>query len=150
MNYKAFTLIELIVVIIIIGILASIALPQYGRYIEGTRTSEALEILGAIRQAQVRYGMEQAVFARDVPDLDLDLASISSTAGRYFDFDGAQGSGNPAPDDGIDNIVGLATRNGIQVTGGYNTSYQVAIRESGAIEASEGAPVVVHIWNETY
>jgi len=52
---KAFTLLELIIVVIIIGILASIAIPKFLTVTEKTKTAEALNILGAIRNAQLRY-----------------------------------------------------------------------------------------------
>jgi type IV pilus assembly protein PilE len=40
-NHKGFTLIEVMVVIVIIGILASIAWPNYQEYIRGARRAEA-------------------------------------------------------------------------------------------------------------
>lgn len=46
---KGFTLLELVVVIIIIGILATLGLTQYGRMIERSRGAEAKAILGQIR-----------------------------------------------------------------------------------------------------
>jgi len=46
---KGFTLIELIVVIIIIGILATLGFAQYQRMIERARGAEARSVLGAIR-----------------------------------------------------------------------------------------------------
>jgi prepilin-type N-terminal cleavage/methylation domain-containing protein len=46
---RGFTLLELIVVVIIIGILATLAIVQYGRAIERARGAEARQILGAIR-----------------------------------------------------------------------------------------------------
>lgn len=39
---KAFTLLELVIVIIIIGVLASLALPRMFRVIEGTKAAEAV------------------------------------------------------------------------------------------------------------
>ena len=50
-----FTLLELLMVVIIIAILASIALPQYIKATEKARAAEALNALSAIRSAQIRY-----------------------------------------------------------------------------------------------
>ena len=46
---KGFTLLELMVVIIIIGVLATLGLTQYSRVIEKSRGAEARALLGAIR-----------------------------------------------------------------------------------------------------
>lgn len=49
---KAFTLTELLVVVIVIGVLAAIVLPKFSRVIETRRTTEAEEILAAVRAEQ--------------------------------------------------------------------------------------------------
>ena len=50
-NQSGFTLLEIIIVIIIIGILASLALPKFFKTVEYSRSTEALTSLGAIRRA---------------------------------------------------------------------------------------------------
>jgi len=52
---KAFTLLEVIIVIIIVGVLASLALPRFMRLIEGARAVEAVVAIGSIRQALERF-----------------------------------------------------------------------------------------------
>jgi prepilin-type N-terminal cleavage/methylation domain-containing protein len=47
---RAFTLLELLIVIIIIGVLASVAMPMLNKNIERARTTEALTALGVIRK----------------------------------------------------------------------------------------------------
>ncbi|MBI2104714.1 MAG: prepilin-type N-terminal cleavage/methylation domain-containing protein [Candidatus Omnitrophica bacterium] len=50
-----FTLLELLMVVIIIAILASIALPQYFRVTERSRTSQMLQLLASIRGSELRF-----------------------------------------------------------------------------------------------
>ena len=55
---KGFTLIELLVVVLIIGILASIALPQYELVVEKSRASEAMVNAKALQDAMQRHEQE--------------------------------------------------------------------------------------------
>ena len=81
-----FTLIELLVVVLIIGILASVALPQYNKAVLKSRAVEAKSMMRAISQARERYYLENGVWPTSFGDLDLSFVnengSLVSTA--YF------------------------------------------------------------------
>lgn len=53
-----FTLVELLVIVMILGILSAIALPQYRRSMERARAAEALTMLRALYDSCERYAWE--------------------------------------------------------------------------------------------
>lgn len=86
---KAFTLIELIIVVIIIGILASIAIPQFNKTMERSRIAEASAVLGALRGAQLRYKLENTNYATDYTKLDIDTPNYDGSGnpnGKFFTY----------------------------------------------------------------
>ena len=62
LNSKGFTLVELMIVVAIIGILASIAVPQYQKYQSKARQSEAKINLAAIHTSENSFGAENSTF----------------------------------------------------------------------------------------
>ena len=79
MNTKGFTLIELLVVVLIIGILASIALPQYFKAVEKSKAAEALSLFGTIVGAEQRYYMVRDSFTNQFSNLDIDFSGASGS-----------------------------------------------------------------------
>ena len=84
-NKKGFTLIEVLVVVLIIGILAGIALPQYRKAVRKARVSEARIILRAIGDATDRYFLQHNDIVVDIEDLDIDISTESDYWDIYID-----------------------------------------------------------------
>jgi type IV pilus assembly protein PilE len=57
-----FTLIEVMIVVAIVGILASIALPMYFSYVQRSRIVEATTALGDIRSQMEKYYMDNRTY----------------------------------------------------------------------------------------
>lgn len=84
---KGFTLIELLVVVLIIGILATVAVPQYQKAVEKSHAMEAITLLKAIAQSQQMYYMTHGKYATQFSQLE-DIRLPSSFSGKiaYFDY----------------------------------------------------------------
>ena len=68
-----FTLLELLMVVIIIAIMASVALPQYLRATERSRTSQVIQLLATIRGSELRYFAQNAVYDNSAGLTNLDV-----------------------------------------------------------------------------
>lgn len=71
-----FTIIETVIVVIIIGVLVSLALPNFFYVHEKTKAAEGVQILESIRRAQWAYYYDDGGaqnFADDLADLDLEI-----------------------------------------------------------------------------
>ncbi|MDD5005358.1 MAG: prepilin-type N-terminal cleavage/methylation domain-containing protein [Candidatus Omnitrophica bacterium] len=119
-----FTLMEIMIVIIIIGILVRLAIPRYTHTIENSRTAEALDVLGAIRNAQMRYVLDNDGYTNSLTNLDINMSS----AGRFFTFSAVSG-GNPF--NAVNDIIATAVR-----TGG---SYTISMTENGTYSTAGGS-----------
>ncbi len=78
---KAFTLIEIIVVIIIIGILAAVALPRLTGSREGAVFAEAISAAQLLHASEARYSLEHnGAYSTDCTTLDVDVTPQNYTA----------------------------------------------------------------------
>ncbi len=56
---RGFTLVELLIVVVIVGILATLAIPRFQGHHEHARVAEAMNVLSAMRKGQGTCGSEQ-------------------------------------------------------------------------------------------
>jgi prepilin-type N-terminal cleavage/methylation domain-containing protein len=84
-NRKGFTLIELIIVVIIIGILAAIAGPMMSGNVKKAKKSEAVAAIGAIRTAERLYYVDKGAYPADLPAVvSAGFMNLSDLEGKYF------------------------------------------------------------------
>lgn len=72
---KGFTLLELLVVVLIIGILAGIALPQYRRAVGKAELAQVISATKAVQNAQDRFYLVNNKYATSFDMLDINLPS---------------------------------------------------------------------------
>lgn len=82
---SGFTLLELLMVVIIVGILAALAIPGYVRAVERSRSAELLTVLGQLKGSIQRYCAENdGVLPTAYTDLDVeDPAADANFATRW-------------------------------------------------------------------
>jgi prepilin-type N-terminal cleavage/methylation domain-containing protein len=119
-NRKGFTLVELAVVIVIIGVLAAFGVPRFIKSVERSKAAEAFAYLSAVRAAQERYHALNSTYATDLTTLDIILSSP-----HYFTL----GTVNPGSTSDIQSSWSLTlTRTG--PSAGYG-AYTVTFSDEG-------------------
>jgi prepilin-type N-terminal cleavage/methylation domain-containing protein len=84
---KGFTLLELLIVVIIVGILASIAIPQFLNAVEKGRVAKAKNALGLIAHAQKMYRAEMDTYVSiDPNDINGSSGGGSTTLGDFVEL----------------------------------------------------------------
>ena len=79
---KGFTLIEILIVVLIIGILAAIALPQYQLAVGKAESRQAVIVLTAITNAQETFYLATGTYTDDLSQLDIAIDSND----KYFEY----------------------------------------------------------------
>lgn len=88
-KFRGFTLVELAVVIVIIGVLAAFGVPRFLKSVERSKAAEAFAYLSAVRSAQERVQARQGTYgsttsAADIAGINTAL-DIEQVQPKYFD-----------------------------------------------------------------
>jgi prepilin-type N-terminal cleavage/methylation domain-containing protein len=140
---KGFTLIELMIVIIIIGVLATVGIVQYQAAVEKSRGAEARSILGALRSTCAPIWMEfngtdNCIMDRLGMGAGTGLIPTACTTTNFFSYAVA----NQAVNSGVINIT--ATR----CTAGGKTPNSNAAT-AGTVKLSVNYVTGSDVWNTT-
>ena len=84
-NRSGFTLLEIIIVIIIVGVLASLALPRFFKTVEFSKSAEALNALGVVRQAMERCYLQASSYST-CNMTSIDVEDPTNTPGSLFTY----------------------------------------------------------------
>lgn len=83
---SGFTLVELMVVVIVIGILVTIAVPNYQRSVERAKCSQAISILKSMRNAALSYFADNEDFGATINELETQVGANFYSAGGNLDW----------------------------------------------------------------
>ena len=75
MKKHGFTLVELAVVVVIIGVLAAFAVPRFIASVERSKAAEAFNYLSAVQAAQERYHARQGTYTAVLTELDIRFSA---------------------------------------------------------------------------
>jgi len=80
-NAKGFTLIELMITVVIIGILTMIAIPQYGQYVIRGNRAAAEAFMMDVANREKQYLLDARSYAPDLPTLTM---TVPTNVSNYY------------------------------------------------------------------
>ena len=119
-NTQGFTLIELMIVVVIIGILAAVALPKFTGMSKSAKESEADPLLKDVYTLQQAYYTRFASYAGQAEltkhglDPNLTSSAIAQDDGRYYYISVAPATGTATTFCAAANLTTKGTQNALQ------------------------------------
>lgn len=135
-THKGFTLVELLVVVLIIGVLVALAVPEYMKAVERSRLLETVTLLDSIAKAQRRKYMQINRFADDFTGLDV-LPNGATGSSFYTKGDSTTGENG----------------NGFKIELNKGTSYNTGYAQATRHVANGDSPysyVITRLYAGTY
>jgi type IV pilus assembly protein PilE len=120
---RGLTLIELMVVVAIIGILATIAIVAWGQYVRSSARSDAMAALTDLRVKQEQFRFTNPTYADGLDDFDPDIPATTPN-GKYT----------------LALVAGSVTANGYTATA-TPTGSQSSDTECGTFAINQDGPV---------
>lgn len=130
-KHRGFTLLELMIVVVVVAILASFAIPSYLSQVRKSRRSDATSTLGDLQLRQERYRAEHATFGTLA---QLNAATTSSNG--YYTMSLATLSGN---------CPNMATTTAESTSNSY---WLQAVAKSGTSQANDTGCTTMLLKNE--
>ena len=84
MKNKGFTLIEILIAVLIIGILAAIAVPQYQKGVEKSKALQGLTLLKSVIEAINVYYLANGVYPSSFDKLDISIPTSFNGTQRFI------------------------------------------------------------------
>ena len=92
-RFRAFTLIDLMIVIVILGVLAAIVLPLVTHHMEEAALTAAESNLASVEKALELYWMQNNAYPAALTDLDFQTnETLTLPTGYSFNYDSATGT----------------------------------------------------------
>ena len=133
MKRKGFTLVELVIVIVIVGILSIVAVPIYRGYTRKAMATEAKSLLGSIQTAEKVYYAEMSEYLVG-DNISFEAAlDVDARANKYFTSYTIEPEGTA----GTDGYKFIATVEGLTGTPAANIKMTLKSGVSGKPEWTE-------------
>ena len=100
MKYRGFTLIEVLIVVIVLGILATLMMPQISSMVERARAGEAYNVLGAIRTGLMAYYIDNGTsfpgtaITNNIGNMETVLGDLADETKSLFTYSWSAGNAN--------------------------------------------------------